>query len=488
MTNPKTPPRQDKTCKILLSNPFVANQNLKGRTLKPEAAYSSHQKNRKKFSKPEGSIAEGYVAEEALTLSSHYFRDVTTKFNRLERNVDPPPPTCQFQAFRSVCNTIGLRSFPPFGAKEFNKARWYVLHNSPEIDTYRAQFQRGVIVVENEPDIIHLDNSSDLPPSTSGNDLDNMDDVCTHMGGGGKTVCGEDLHVQLLTYIIRICRGASSTEEKESESPILWRREKPAGRPGKGTRKPVLKMPANKGRPIEIGFEDRVDNTVKVPAGDKARLMATLGTTYNLEPHMRSERWPRIDGYIQAQFGKTYNTNKATLKREHWIKDPETGAYDLDRIRRGKPDEYTDDEWEKYINFWNDPANAQRAETNRLNRSKSTVVSRHGSRSIPLTRHLMKMTSATQEEPPRGTSKIDTFYRLHTVNGYKDGREAPRRRHEQQHSRINGDVRGEKLRGHFLCLGSVLPGYVRLRAELFPHNLRQKQYVDLQDDLDDKPT
>ncbi|GKF93712.1 hypothetical protein Tco_0283412, partial [Tanacetum coccineum] len=32
----------------------------------------------------------------------------------------------------------------------------------------------GVIVVENEPDIIHLDNSSDLPPSTSENDLDNV--------------------------------------------------------------------------------------------------------------------------------------------------------------------------------------------------------------------------------------------------------------------------------------------------------------------------
>ncbi|GJX80874.1 hypothetical protein Tco_0329023 [Tanacetum coccineum] len=86
-----------------------------------------------------------------------------------------------------------------------------------------------------------------------------------------------------------------------------------------------------------------------------------------------------------------FKTNKATLKREHWIRDPETGAYDLDRIRRGKPDEYTDDEWEKYINFWNDPANVQRAETNRLNRSKSTVVSRHGSRSIPLTRHLMDL-------------------------------------------------------------------------------------------------
>ncbi|GJT57079.1 hypothetical protein Tco_0992133 [Tanacetum coccineum] len=36
--------------------------------------------------KQEGSIAEGYIAEEALTFSSHYFRDVTTKFNRPDRN------------------------------------------------------------------------------------------------------------------------------------------------------------------------------------------------------------------------------------------------------------------------------------------------------------------------------------------------------------------------------------------------------------------
>nr|GFA45549.1 hypothetical protein [Tanacetum cinerariifolium] len=62
-------------------------------------------------SKTKGSIAEGYVAEEALTFSSHYFRDVTTKFYRLDRNVDPPPPTCQFQVFRSNSLTgLGRRS------------------------------------------------------------------------------------------------------------------------------------------------------------------------------------------------------------------------------------------------------------------------------------------------------------------------------------------------------------------------------------------
>ncbi|GKE16736.1 reverse transcriptase domain-containing protein [Tanacetum coccineum] len=36
---------------------------------------------------PKGSIVEGYVAEEALTFSSYYFRDVTTKFNRPDSNI-----------------------------------------------------------------------------------------------------------------------------------------------------------------------------------------------------------------------------------------------------------------------------------------------------------------------------------------------------------------------------------------------------------------
>nr|GFA06031.1 hypothetical protein [Tanacetum cinerariifolium] len=207
--------------------------------------------------KQKGSIAEGYVAEEALTFSSYYFWDVTTKFNRPDRNVDPPPPTCQFQVFRSVCKSIGLWSVIRFDAQELKKVKWYVLHNSPEIDTYRSQFKSlfpnkdmkeefpgwfgrsgicspgpdeemyygqlqeifefkgeafkndqyilvtqvkqvlyledkakthlkviehvnhkkfsdgGVIVVEDDPDIIHFDNSSDLLLSTSLNDLDN---------------------------------------------------------------------------------------------------------------------------------------------------------------------------------------------------------------------------------------------------------------------------------------------------------------------------
>ncbi|GJS35606.1 hypothetical protein Tco_0533988 [Tanacetum coccineum] len=82
-----------------------------------------------------------FAPEEALTFSSHYFWDVTMKFNRPDRNVDPPPLTCQFQVFRSVCKSIGLWSVIRFDAQELKKVKWYVLHNSPEIDTYRSQFK-----------------------------------------------------------------------------------------------------------------------------------------------------------------------------------------------------------------------------------------------------------------------------------------------------------------------------------------------------------
>ncbi|GKE14751.1 zinc finger, PHD-type containing protein, partial [Tanacetum coccineum] len=75
---------------------------LEGRPIRPRWMYPFKRfiKKLKNYvrnkAKPEGSIADGYVAEEALTFSSHYFWDVTMKFNHSDRNVDFPPPTCQF--------------------------------------------------------------------------------------------------------------------------------------------------------------------------------------------------------------------------------------------------------------------------------------------------------------------------------------------------------------------------------------------------------
>ncbi|GJT45228.1 transposon ty3-I gag-pol polyprotein [Tanacetum coccineum] len=51
--------------------------------------------------------------------------------------------------------------------------------------------------------------------------------------------------------------------------------------------------------------------------------------------------------------------------------DPTTGTYDVEAIRRARPEEITAAEWDKYIKFWNDPKNLARAAQNRLNRQKS---------------------------------------------------------------------------------------------------------------------
>ncbi|KAJ9545041.1 hypothetical protein OSB04_024748 [Centaurea solstitialis] len=59
--------------------------------------------------RPEGSIAEGFVADEALTFCSWYLDGVPTRFNRPDRNEDAPIPTRELYVFQSVCTPISKR-------------------------------------------------------------------------------------------------------------------------------------------------------------------------------------------------------------------------------------------------------------------------------------------------------------------------------------------------------------------------------------------
>nr|GEZ96413.1 hypothetical protein [Tanacetum cinerariifolium] len=308
---------------------------IRPRWIYPFKRYMKKLKNyERNKSKPEGSIAEVYVAEEALTFSSHYFWDVTTKFNRPDHNVDCPPPTCQLWVFKSLCKSIGLRSIIRIDHQELKKVIWYVLHNSPEIDTYRAKFriefpnkymkeefpgwfgkqihQRhvdndlgvnesselftlacgpshtpisvnscvvndGVIVVEDDPDVIHVDNSSDLALSTSLNDLEIA-----------------ALHID--------------------------------------------------GQSIDVDAPpDIID--------------------FDLRPNMESDRWPQIYAGIHQHLPKIYNGKKAALKERYWVPE-EDGSYDLERIRRGRPSHISEADWDAQLAFWNDPKNLARAAQN----------------------------------------------------------------------------------------------------------------------------
>nr|GEZ38220.1 hypothetical protein [Tanacetum cinerariifolium] len=170
---------------------------------------------------------------------------------------------------------------------------------------------------------------------------------------------------------------------------------------GKGKRKPNLGGRAA-GR---LNTRDKTRNLSLKEITDTKGL-----TQFDLRPHMESPDWAKINAGIQQHLQKAYNTNKAALKAHHWVIDPTTGTYNVEKIRRERPKNIMAREWDKYIEFWNDPRNIARAVQNRQNRANSKVLSQQGSRS--LTRLRDEMTSTTQEYP----SLIDTFFLAHTVN------------------------------------------------------------------------
>ncbi|GJX47642.1 F-box domain containing protein [Tanacetum coccineum] len=212
----------------------------------------------------------------------------------------------------------------------------------------------------------------------------------------------------------------------------------------------------------------------KVPKERKAAIISNIGAAHGILPLDRDLRrhqhaLARSLQYMHLQ--KAYNTNKASFKAKHWKADPRGSLRVMEAIRRARPEEITAAEWDKYIQFWNDPKNLARAAQNRLNRQKSVVISRQGSRSLARLRDEMRQASDTQEYP----SLIDTFWRTHTVDGVFP-KDEDRRIYEEMkrleatgeytEDEINALARGGKLRGHIPGVGRVLPSRATSRPSM----------------------
>ncbi|GJW20755.1 hypothetical protein Tco_0031377 [Tanacetum coccineum] len=112
---------------------------------------------------------------------------------------------------------------------------------------------------------------------------------------------------------------------------------------------------------------------------------------------------------------KAYNTNKASFKAKHWKADPTTGTYDVEAIRRARPEEITAAEWDKYIKFLErsqEPCSKPLKIAKNRKRAWSQILGQR----IPVAGFAFEMrwqASNTQGYP----SLIDTFWRTHTVDG-----------------------------------------------------------------------
>ncbi|GKB28940.1 gag-pol polyprotein [Tanacetum coccineum] len=477
---------------------------LKGGPIRPRWMYPFERfmKKLKKYvrnkAKLKGSIAKGYVAEEALNFSPYYFRDVTTKLNRPDRNVDFPPLTFNGVRFfvhnrderrttqnSSICSpgekdgemyygqhdeilefSYMSFKFVLFRVKWFDTSnegrkvkRFVIRNNITQIwangesfkddqyipatqvkqvfyledmarrppnwkvvkDVNHKKFSNGgVIVVEDDHDVIHFDNSSNLALSTSLNDLDfatlhidsqsmdvdappdiidvdedddsiNDEDALPHdlaNSDDEDLANDDDDDVDVMSaYVARGHDGDGGDDDRKGTR-IPNRGGQKVGR--LDTRAPTrnlgLRSITDKSGPVKIWFEFS-DRGTLMPLGDhaahwsnllgeivrefpmhypawrkieperKAGVMGLIWAQFDLAPHMQSDHSPDIYKGIHQQLAKIYTDNKLALKKEHWVAKLD-GTYDVEVIRSRRPANISQADWDAQIRFWLDPKNA----------------------------------------------------------------------------------------------------------------------------------
>ena len=93
--------------------------------------------------RPEGSIVEAYVADDALTFCSRYMDDVETRFNGPPRNPGFSDPSAYVvDVFGHGGNLIGACDLGY--AENFDQMVWYVLHNCDQAQEYIKYVQTSL--------------------------------------------------------------------------------------------------------------------------------------------------------------------------------------------------------------------------------------------------------------------------------------------------------------------------------------------------------
>ncbi|KAI3824844.1 hypothetical protein L1987_06315 [Smallanthus sonchifolius] len=116
---------------------------VQSRWMYPIERYLGHLKRyARNKAKPEGSIAEGYVVEEAITFCSHYLRGVESKLGKRDRNDDKTSSDArsfELDIFRLNGRGIGKKEVYILPSFLMNKAKWFIFNNCEEVQPYLGE-------------------------------------------------------------------------------------------------------------------------------------------------------------------------------------------------------------------------------------------------------------------------------------------------------------------------------------------------------------
>ena len=124
---------------VHLSREAILGGPVHSRWMYPVERYLGHLKKYViKKARPEGSIAEGYIVQEAITLCSQYLRGVQSKFSMRKRDYDllKDKRNYSLEVFRLVGYLLGNNEYHYLSRHLLDKAKWFVLNNCPDGESY----------------------------------------------------------------------------------------------------------------------------------------------------------------------------------------------------------------------------------------------------------------------------------------------------------------------------------------------------------------
>ena len=104
-----------------------------------------------------------------------------------------------------------------------------------------------------------------------------------------------------------------------------------------------------------------------------------------MDAYLAGPKAEHVKNAVNAICQECYKGHKHRFKKYKFLK--KDGYKDPDALRSFPPDGMPNDEWNKHINFFLEPDQMKKSETNSMNRSKKPYPSMQGTRSFAASRH-----------------------------------------------------------------------------------------------------
>ncbi|KAL3618609.1 hypothetical protein CASFOL_037691 [Castilleja foliolosa] len=95
--------------------------------------------------RPEGSVAEAYIAKECLMFCSMYLKGIETRFNRDDRNNDIELED-SLPIFSQKCRPVGSTTYLNLSVEELKPLTWFVFQNCEEVEPFLEKHKEELVL------------------------------------------------------------------------------------------------------------------------------------------------------------------------------------------------------------------------------------------------------------------------------------------------------------------------------------------------------